>query len=75
MCQLMRIISFALTVDRSFNLKQEDRMDELLKELACFGCPYADGCEDEWEDGYSHCNEMLEKAKNFAKRKGIKMQN
>lgn len=49
-------------------------MDELLKVLACFGCPYVDECEDEWEEGHSHCDEMMEKAKVFAERTGINPQ-
>lgn len=43
-------------------------MDEFLKELACFGCPYGDDCEDEWEDGHSHCDEMMNNAKVFVER-------
>lgn len=50
-------------------------MDELLKLLACFGCPYVDECKDEWEEGHSHCDEMMEKAKAFVKRTGINPQN
>ena len=53
----------------------EDKMDELLKLLACFGCPYVDECKDEWEEGHSHCDEMMEKAKAFVKRTGINPQN
>lgn len=50
-------------------------MDGRLKMLACFGCPYYDECEDEWEEGHSHCDEMMEKAKDFVERKGINPQN
>ena len=53
----------------------EDKMDEQLKLLACFGCPYVDECKDEWEEGHSHCDEMMEKAKAFVKRTGINPQN
>lgn len=50
-------------------------MNELLKVLACFGCPYTDDCEDEWEEGHSHCDEMMEKAKKFIERTGISSEN
>lgn len=46
-------------------------MDELLKQLACFGCPYTDDCEDEWEEGHVHCDEMMKDAKVFVERTGI----
>lgn len=46
-------------------------MDELLKILACFGCPYYDDCEDEWEEGHNHCDEMIKKAILFVERTGI----
>ena len=46
-------------------------MDELLKILACYGCAYCDDCEDEWEDGHSHCDEMMKKAKSFVERTGV----
>ena len=45
---------------------------EVLKALACFGCEYAEDCEDEWEDGHSHCNEMMEDAKSFAEMYNLK---
>lgn len=44
-------------------------MAELLKVLACFVCTYKDDCEDQWETGHSHCDEMMEEAKRFAARK------
>lgn len=46
-------------------------MDEILKQLACFGCPYTDDCEDEWEEGHVHCDEMMKDAKVFVERTGI----
>lgn len=46
-------------------------MNELLRELACFGCPYNDDCDDGWEEGHSHCDEMMVRAKSFAERTGI----
>ena len=42
-----------------------------LKDLACFGCQYRDECEDDWEEGYMHCEEMLENAKTFMEDHGI----
>ena len=33
-------------------------MDELLKELACFGCRYSDDCDKEWTEGFCVCDHM-----------------
>lgn len=50
-------------------------MDELLKELACFGCKYYDDCDEEWTEGFCVCDHMLEKAKDFAERMNINYEN
>lgn len=44
--------------------------EELLKNLACFGCEYRDECEDEWEDT-EHCSEKLKDACEFCDDNGL----
>ena len=46
--------------------------EELLRNLACFGCEYKEDCEDDFEHGNSHCDEKYQDAVafvNFLKQK------
>ena len=48
-------------------------MEDFLKELACFACSYAEDCDEEWAPGHSHCEEMMDNAKAFAEKTGIRI--
>lgn len=50
-------------------------MDELLKELACFGCKYSDNCDEEWTERFCVCDNMMEKSKDFIERMNIDYEN
>lgn len=48
-----------------------EKKDCFLRDLACFGCPYAEDCEADWEEGHEQCDEMMEDAKTFMEDHGI----
>lgn len=39
--------------------------EKLLKNLACFGCKYANDCIDDFEKGVPQCNAMYSEALAF----------
>lgn len=46
----------------------ETEKEDLLQNLACFGCEYKEDCESEFEHGHSQCDEKYESALRFANR-------
>lgn len=50
---------------------QPEKKDSFLRDLACFGCPYSEDCEDDWEEGHEQCDQMMEDAKIFAEEHGL----
>ena len=46
----------------------EVEKEDLLQNLACFGCEYKEDCEDNFEHGHTHCDEKYKDAINFANR-------